>query len=280
MPSVRRAFSLLELLVVVGIIALLLGILVPTLGGARSAAQTSSCLSNMRGMALASLSYSADNDDRLIDVGYAHGGAAYADAEAGSFINTLSKYTQSPLLRRCAADKSVHWSTDEGGEGQPVPQSDPPAYRRTSYGVSNMLTETARFPEQAYWQDVFSLRWPPGPTDHPRLSRLKKPSSVIQFVEMTEIGPFAGADHTHLEDLYVPGFTGPDYAAIATSMMQINRHGGKVRPPDTAGATPPDPKGPEARSNFTFLDGSARTLPFGEAFVSPTRNMFDARVSP
>ena len=60
-PKHRRAFTLVELLVAIGIVALLLAILLPTLARAREAGRRVGCASNLRGMHAAQMLYAADH---------------------------------------------------------------------------------------------------------------------------------------------------------------------------------------------------------------------------
>ena len=60
----RAAFTLVELLVVIGIIAVLIGILMPVLGRARDQANKTACMSNMRQVMLAFMQYANANKDK------------------------------------------------------------------------------------------------------------------------------------------------------------------------------------------------------------------------
>lgn len=64
--SPARGFTLIELLVVVAIIALLLGILLPSMAAARKSARASICASNIRHLALSNIAYATEHRDHFV----------------------------------------------------------------------------------------------------------------------------------------------------------------------------------------------------------------------
>ena len=95
----RGGFTLIELLVVIAIIALLMAIMIPTLGRIKRQAAGSVCLSNQHQLVLAWILYAQDNDDRLVG---GHDGYASSPSQDYDWVQ-LPRTETGTVVARAAA---------------------------------------------------------------------------------------------------------------------------------------------------------------------------------
>lgn len=244
----RPGFTLVELLIVIGIIAVLISLLVPTLSLARRAAARTKCLANVRSMQIAQALYCAENQNYLIQAGMGHGGS-HDHAEIAWFT-TLQRYYDNKLVARCPADDSPHWGP--APDGIPIPGADPDQRRLTSYGINNFLDR-----ELVPWGGPYL-----------KITQVPQASKTIQFLEMARNGAFAGSDHPHVEN-----WVGANRQRTASLQVETNAHGAPALKASW-----------QAVANYGFLDGHAETLHFRDAFQTvgddkSTVNLFDPVVA-
>jgi prepilin-type N-terminal cleavage/methylation domain-containing protein/prepilin-type processing-associated H-X9-DG protein len=238
---VGHAFTLVELLVVVAIIALLVSILLPALSHVRDQGKSAVCLSNIRSLGMALQTYLQSHEDRFPSYGYKHGGQSaaehswiesMADEYARQGGATLGKGGDTRLreevddVRRCPSDDSPHFRTArvEGDRGETVK-----VWRQTSYATNFYLV--AQDPLYIFKERRFDT-----------IDRIDRPSSTIWLAEMAEVGEYATADHVHPEN-WIYG----DWRQVASEQLALERHAG--------------------RENYGFLDGHAEPLKFEKTYA-------------
>jgi prepilin-type N-terminal cleavage/methylation domain-containing protein/prepilin-type processing-associated H-X9-DG protein len=104
-PSQRRpGFTLVELLVVIGIIAVLMGILMPSLGKAREQANRIKCLANLKQIGSAMFMYANEHKDRLPNGNPLSTPLDY-DAINVVLVALNDRYLKSPATFHCPSDR-------------------------------------------------------------------------------------------------------------------------------------------------------------------------------
>ncbi len=121
----RRAFSLVELLIVVGIIAVLIAILMPTLSLARESARRTLCASRLRQIVAANILYATENTEHMIpgtrDDGFTQTPPNYNTEHciwiSHEAYNAYVKYGGSNLILTCPNLEESGLPFDPGANG-------------------------------------------------------------------------------------------------------------------------------------------------------------------
>jgi prepilin-type N-terminal cleavage/methylation domain-containing protein/prepilin-type processing-associated H-X9-DG protein len=153
----KRGFTLVELLVVIGLIAMLISLLLPALGKMRAAANATACTSNLRQMGAAWTMYTAENRGRLLEYAW-HPPTSAEVAWKMYWTGVLDSYNVRGRALLCpAAEKVIPYSQNRGygnvtnawtgkyDGNASVIRFDDNRYRDSSYGYNRYLTAGGDF---------------------------------------------------------------------------------------------------------------------------------------
>lgn len=164
----QQAFTLVELLVVVAIIAIVAGILFPVFARARENARRISCLSNLKQIGMATLQYNQDFDERmpltLMD-SFFNGGTMHT-----TWVETTQPYLKSMQVFRCPDDDDSSWTTPYSVWDDGTTTTTPPLINRFS----------------SYQVNAYLINWGFSSMPYSHLSSLVSPSKVIYLAEAGE----------------------------------------------------------------------------------------------
>jgi prepilin-type N-terminal cleavage/methylation domain-containing protein/prepilin-type processing-associated H-X9-DG protein len=242
-----RGFTLTELLVVIGLIAVLISLLFPVLGKVRSAAQSATCMSNLRQMGNAWSMYTSENKGRLLGLINNSVNIATPDVPwRGYWTGMLDDYKVRGRTLLCpAASESIPFNQNKGygnvayawtGKYQTIAtplRFNPSTYRESSYGFNLYLTAGTGF----------------GQDNKASVITLVKPITEVPVFMDALWADFKPSNYSEAAPLQSPpnlyGDSVPQNAPDAWRFL-IARHGRAI--------------------NVCFADGSVRRVPLEDTY--------------
>jgi prepilin-type N-terminal cleavage/methylation domain-containing protein/prepilin-type processing-associated H-X9-DG protein len=248
----RPGFTLVELLVVIGIIALLIGVLLPTLSRARESANRTKCLSNLRQLSTAMLMFCDGNKGRFPGPAFNNALATY-ELDWIYWSPSSRKLEESPLGEYLGGRMTA--------EMVRCP-SDTIAQERTIYPYSYAFNAFLSYLE------------PFAPTlGRSKIVQVRRSSEVMMFADQSgrtaNDGYFLGGNYMPggiVVDQF-PGAPGANPWHPGTDLMSV-RH--DTRSEDGAYALGDPLPEPARRGNLSFADGHADYVPRDVAHAERT----------
>jgi len=225
----HHAFTLIELLVVIAIIAILAGMLLPSLGRAKSAAQRIVCVNHVRQLGLASTLYAGENSGQFPE---RNTGPRWPE-------RLLPNYKTIKILV-CPSDIGTDPSTSRSGN-------------RPASGINdtNLIGDSS---PRSYimngWNDYFAQEMGDAFNLNSIVGKTLKDTTVIESSETILFGEkLYPIGHYYMD--FLEGKLGNDVEVLNHSV-----HGSTVRS---------DRGGKGGGSNYAFCDGSVRFLKHGRS---------------
>lgn len=223
----RRAFTLIEVLVVIAIVAVLVAVLLPTLGSARESGRATACLSNLRSIFTLVRTYADENKGMgpalgqpytafpnwafVVQVSAGAGGTTGTEVFVPRSVltcPTVSRYYGQTMTRTYAANVT-------GQAGLPA---DPPARPEADAGnyddpdrPAHVRVDLIQFPARtpAFFDSAAS---PPGPGQPPPT----RTASVVDFRQPAHVAQRLDRFHASRRGFNVAWYDGSARIAIVT----------------------------------------------------------------